>query len=987
MFSEESIGWNVKDNFVKHRMIDNSLMHKFASSSKILKRTKTLNVKIKKYGVKDYKHYVKLKTNIIQSLVEDTDNDISDNLSDTDCNVICRSFVENKDSVDDSETYIFTEEDFKKQTNTKSKEKINSKNTKGSIPKEKLSQAKCDTSVSKKHINISWQNVTKKNKDISHLSNNQSCINNEENTFKNNNDYLKAQANNQSLSQQVDSQISTSSITKSISKNMNESCIDSSMVISEFSSSQDSIIFKITSDESEIENYKEQNAVTSKSNTKLDSQNAPDSSSKYQASSCKSISLENVKDSDNEISTVIKLGNNHSKIKLAEADNKNLINSKNYSNTCESQKSKLLKNVRRNLMPVLEEDDLMNNDKDIKKDKNKEDNLNDDQLFVPITSSTWHSTPKKTRTNIFKNSSPNISSLNQQKGSEFDKNSQDKFDKIEQSDIKNSTNSDITEMLSPQQFEKIANIQTIASKNSKDINNILEKQKEKFCKEEKNFSQLNPIKDINQEVLLTDQENKMKAVENIEKQQSSPKENNTKNVHSKSCKILEKQNREKEFSKGKVINSFQLNEVDKDIEINLTKHGDKNELLNEFLHSDKKEHSTESKDSCNIQKQQLLFSKKDHAKNVHLKSCDNNSKEQDDLFKKEIAGVLQSNQIDKNTEIYSINHQDKTHSAKLQDSCNIQKQQSLLKITCSEIIDKKYTIINKQDNNISIEKNDINSQEEMSKAKETDNNIPITSDTDNEEDNANYMSLENKRLQQQKRLNLVMSSDSSQSEDEYIIIETSKKHNDDSDISCCNKDTFEDDVTNCEKINTDISCSKDSSMHSKEAATIPTKEKEDSPNVKKEMRKQTDETALLTSCTNENNNSSKSAASKNSLKEIQYSGNVLNNDDNQNGSIGDVESFQLRTSEDNASCVEESRNQISSRNKTDLLDKENFCDKSNQNEDRMSKYTSELGIRCKPRHEQNKESTKCSNVHLDISCHYRPYNVNNFLSFLILFFE
>lgn len=902
MYSEESIGWYATDNFVKDRMIDNSLMHKFASSSKILKRTKTLNIKIKKCGAIDYKHYVKLKTNIIRSLVDDTDNDISDILSDTDYSVICKSLIEDKDSVDDSKTYISTEEDVKKPTNTKSKEKINSKNTKGSTPKEKLSQAKRDTSVSKKHINISWQKVTKKNKDTSHLSNNQSCIN-EEDTFKNNNDYLKAQANNQSLSQQFDSQNSTSSVTKSISKNMNESCIDSSTMISEFSSSQDSAIFKIKSDESEIENYKEQNAVASKSNTELNSQNAPDSL-KYQASSLKSINLENIKDSDNEISTVIKAGNtrNREKIKLAEADNKNLINSKNYSNTYESQKSKLLKNVRRNLMPVLE-DDLMNNDKDIKKDKNKEDNLNDDQLLVPVASSTWHSTPKKTSA----------------KGSEFDKNLQDKFDKIEQSDIKNSTNSDITEMVFPQQFEKIAHIETTASKNSKeDINNILETQKEKFS-EEKNCSQLNSIKDINQEVLLTDQENEVKAVENIGKQQSSPKENNTKNVHSKSCKILEKQNREKEFSKGKIINSPQLNEVDKDAEINLTKHGNKNDLLNEFLRSDKKENSVESKNSCNIQKQQMLFSKKDHAKNVHLKSCDDNSKEQDEPFEKEIAGVLQSNQIDKNTEIYSIN-QDKTNSAKLQDSCNIQKQQ--VKITCSEIIDKKYTIINKQDNNVSIEKNDINSQEEVSKAKEIENNI--TSDT--EEDDANDLSPENKRLQQQKRLNLVMSSDSSQSEDEYIVIETSKNHekNNDSDISCCNKDTFKNNVTDYEKINTDISCSKE--------AIISTKEKEDSPNVKKEMKNQA-KTALLTNCTNENNNS----------------------------------------------CVEESKNEISSRNKTGLFDKENFCDKSSQNEDRMS----ELGIRCKSRHEQNKESTKFSNVHLDISCHYRPYNVKNFLYFFL----
>lgn len=905
MFSEEYIGWSVTDNFVKDRMIDNSLTYKFASSSKIRQRTKTLNVKIKKYGVKDYKHYVKLKTNIIRSLIEDTETDISDNLSDTDYNMIYSSLLQSKGSVDDSEIYISTEEDFKKQTNTKLKENV--KNTKASTSKKKLLQATCDVSVSKEHI--SWQKVTKKNEDISHLSNNQACINNDENTFKNNNDYLKAQVNNQSLSQQSDSQNNTFSITKSINENVNKSYIDSS--VSESNSPECAIFNEITSDESEIQNYIEQNAVTSKSGTKLE-QTLPNSLSKYQASSYKSINLENIEGSDNGTNIVTELENNNSH-KLAEADDKNLVKLKNYSNTYESHKSKLLKNVRRNLISVLDKTKLMNNDKDIEKNKNKEDRLNDDQLLVPITSST----PKETRTKVFKNLSPNISSLDQQKDFEFDKNLQDKFDKIERSDRKNSTIVDITEMLSPQQFEKIANIETVVLKKSKkDINNILEKQEEEFSKEdERNSFQLDPIKE---EVSLTDQESKMKstkAVENIKKQQSSPKENHTKNVHSKSCSnILEKQDGREEFSKGKVTNSLQLNDVDKDTEINLIKHEDKNDLSNQSLCSDKKEHSTESKDRCNIQMQQLLP-----------------------------------------------------------------------KITCSEIINKKYTIISKQDDNISIEKYDINSQEEISKAKEIDNNMSTTLETDNEEDNANYISPENKkRLQQQQRLNLVVSSDSSESEDEYIIIETSKKHNDDSDTSSCNKDTFENDVTNCEKINTDISCSKDNSIHSKEATPSLTKEKKDSSNVK--IRKQADETALLTSCTYENNNSSKFVGNKNSLKEIQYYGNVYNNDDNQNGSIGDIESFQLRVPEDNVSCIEEFRNQFSSRNKTDLLDKKNFCNKSNQGEDEVSEYSSELGIRCKPKHEQNKqEAAKRSNVHPDISCYCRPYNVNNFLFFLILF--
>ncbi|CAL1673249.1 unnamed protein product [Lasius platythorax] len=975
MYSDEDIGWSVEDNSVEDRMIDNSLIHKFMSSAKIRKRTKILNTKIKKYsGVKDYKHYIKLKTNVVRNVVEDTDTDNSDNLSDTDYDMIYNSLIQTKSSVDNSKRYIFTEEDckgFERKINTKHKEKNNIKNTKASIPKKKSLQAKCNTSASKKRIG--WQKVTKKNKDKSHLSNNQTCTNKEENIVKNNNDYLQAQSNNQSLSLPFDSQNSTTSnIVKSVNENMRESYIDSNAVVNESNSQNSTIFNEIKTSESEIQDYKQQNAVIDKSNTKLDSQNPPDSPSKYLASSSKS-SLKNIKSSDDEISTVIKLENNN-------------------SNTYESHKSKLLKNVRRNLTPVLEEALLMNNDKDIEEDKNEENGLNYSQLLVPTTSCTRHSTPiKKTRTNVAKNLSPDTSSMDQQKDSGFDEDSQDRFVKIEQSNIRSSTNPDIAEkmLVSPQQYEKIAEVETTTSENSKENtnnDNILEKQDNKEEKEfsreeeeEKNSSQLNPIdKDIKQEVRLTNQENKtkfVKAEEDIEKQQSlSPKENHAKDAHSKSCdNILKKQDiKEKESSsEGKVRNSLRLNEADKDADsIN---HENKNDLLNQSLHSYKM-HSTEPEDSCqkpDIQKQQSLSPKEDHVKDIHSKSCNNILEEQDsrkkESFKEEITDFFQSNQIDKDAEIYSINHQDKTHSMKLEDSCNIKKQQLLPKITYTEIINKKFAII-KQDNDINIEKNDIDSQEEISKAEEIDTNT-LTLETDNEEDNANYISPETKkRLQQQARLNLVVSSDSSQSDDEYVIVETSRKHDDDSDTSCCTKDMFENDETNCEKTNTDISCSKDSS---KEATPVPIKEKVkiDSPNIKKEIRKQADKTVLLTSCIYENNNSSKSDANKNSLKEIQYCENVYNDDDNQNKSIED-ESFQLRVSESNISCIsEESKNQSS------LLDKENFCNKSNQGEDRMSNCISELETGCKSRHEENKQvSTKCSNAHFDISCHYRPYN-------------
>ncbi|XP_070167087.1 putative leucine-rich repeat-containing protein DDB_G0290503 [Polyergus mexicanus] len=756
MSSHETIGWIVKDNRIKDRMIGNSLIHEFTPSSKIRRRTKTLNAKIKKYcGVKDYKQYVKLKTNVVRNVIDDTDTDNSDNLSDTDYDIIYNSLIQNKHSVDDPKRYIFNEEDckdFKRKVNTKHKEENRIRNMKINIPKRKLLQAKCNVSVSKRHINI-----------------------------------------------------------KKIAK-------------------------------------------------------------------VETIALENSKDINND-------------------------------NILEKQNNKKEKNSSQ-LNPI---------DKNI----NKKISLTNQKNKTKFMKA--EDTQKLQSLSLKENDAKNIHSK-----------SCDKILEEQDSREEESSNEKVRNSLQLNKVDKVAEIYLI---NDEDKNDLLNQSIDSYKKTHSAESEDSP---------------------DIHKQQSLfSKEDRVNDVHTKSCdNILEEQDSKKEESSdGKVINSLQLNEIDKDAEIYLINHKNKNDLLNQSINSYKKSHSTELEHSSDIH-MQLLFSKEDCIKDVHSKSCDNILKEQDnekrESFEQEITNFFQSNQIDKDTEIYSINHQDKTHSVKLKDSCNIEKKQLLPKITYSEIINKKYTIINKQDNNINIKKNDINSQEEISKAKEIDNNVSITLETDNEEDNANYVSPETKKwLQQQAKLNLVVSSDSSQSDDKYITIETSKKH-DNSGTSCC---------------------SKDSNICSKETTPVPTKEKEDPPNIKKEIRKQDDKTILLTSCTYENNNSFKSTVNQNSLKEIQYCGNVYN-DDNQNESIEDVESFHSRVSENNISCInEESINQFS-KNKS-LLNKENFCDKS---EDRMSDCMSELGTWCKPRHEQNKRvSTNCSNVQLDISSHYRPYNLQQLI--------
>lgn len=153
-----------------------------------------------------------------------------------------------------------------------------------------------------------------------------------------------------------------------------------------------------------------------------------------------------------------------------------------------------------------------------------------------------------------------------------------------------------------------------------------------------------------------------------------------------------------------------------------------------------------SDDSCDIQKQQLLSSKENRIKDVHSKSYNNilnKDNRQKDEEKEEKD--LQLNQVNQDTKTYLINQEEKTCMAS-EDMCDIQKQ-LLPKVKCIEILNKKYKVIDK---------------EEMIDA-------PMASETDNEEDNANYVSPETKkRLQQRARLNLVASSDSSESSDEEI---------------------------------------------------------------------------------------------------------------------------------------------------------------------------------------------------------------------------
>lgn len=242
---------------------------------------------------------------------------------------------------------------------------------------------------------------------------------------------------------------------------------------------------------------------------------------------------------------------------------------------------------------------------------------------------------------------------------------------------------------------------------------------------------------------------------------------------------------------------------------------------------------------------------------------------------------------------------------KLENTHDVQKQQILPKVMNTKILNKRYKIINKKDNvvknniditdNISnntditnectpVKKNTLihcpdiidhtdNWQKATVNAEEIDASVAL--ETDNEEINMNYVSPQiKKRLQQQARLNLVVSSDSNESDnevnlvvssnsnesdDEYVTTKTSQKHIDGSGTNCSNEDTLKNNETNCASKQTDIS-------HDKETISVPAEvvKIDDLRNIKERIKEKTES---LTSCTYENNDLFLSTTNENLIKE------------------------------------------------------------------------------------------------------------------------
>lgn len=348
---------------------------------------------------------------------------------------------------------------------------------------------------------------------------------------------------------------------------------------------------------------------------------------------------------------------------------------------------------------------------------------------------------------------------------------------------------------------------------------------------------------------------------------------------------------------------------------------------------------------------------------------------------KEEKDFSQLNETDKDTKAHSINQEDKTYM-KLENAHNVEKQHILPKVMYTEVLNKKYKIIKKDNdvesnetidninnNNMDVANKDTlikkntslcysdisdydtdNWQENAVNAEEIDASIALG--TDNEDVNLNYISPQTKkRLQQQARLNLVVNSDSSDSDDECVTTKTSQKFIDNADTNRCSEnDMLKNDETNCDSKQTNIYIPIEDTL-------IPTEVvKLDSTNVKKGIKKKAE------SLRYKNNDVFQFTTNENPLKETQYCENVHNNDRNENAGS------QLKVSESNVSYNnKESINQFRNHKHSPLSNKKYIYTKSNENEEI---------VRAEYEHNAQASTKSCSNAHINISCQYRPSNVS-----------
>lgn len=88
----ETIGWRTVRNSVTERLSDHSLIHNLAPCRRLRRRTKALNVTLRRFsGIKSYSQYVKIRTTVLRNISDDSNIDDSGSFSEEDYAILHKS--------------------------------------------------------------------------------------------------------------------------------------------------------------------------------------------------------------------------------------------------------------------------------------------------------------------------------------------------------------------------------------------------------------------------------------------------------------------------------------------------------------------------------------------------------------------------------------------------------------------------------------------------------------------------------------------------------------------------------------------------------------------------------------------------------------------------------------------------------------------------------------------------------------------------------
>ncbi|XP_020282329.1 uncharacterized protein PFB0765w-like [Pseudomyrmex gracilis] len=771
-----SFGWPVTDNNVTKRMIDNSLTHTFLPSQKIRRRTKILNNLQKNRKLKTYNQYIMLKTSVLRNVKDDTETDYDTGLTDGECSLIYNSPAKQTQYVTENfEKYIFFSDDEcvkskKKKTKTaanikaKMQEEQVTKKKKEMVPEvQNEKSVSCHTEASETH-GLGWQDVTKHNGNISQLPDNLArtadvFLNNKEDNV----NYINKYVNNRDTNVTIDKAISqnvTHSNRTSIDSNVIENYeIDFINNIEDFEIDEN-MEDKLNCDQLLSYNTKSQHDAssieTAFDNMSLDQQeDLQDELDKIEESSKSDIKnlshldiMQEMLDCPKELKEIAEaiILNDFREVteNTCYSDIKNPDTSKEANEFFkEEQNFPCIDQVDKDVS-INQEETIYSiqevNSCDIK-----------EQILPPPERSLVkdkHSKVCKNLNNIFEEQDKRETiSLSNQESNNFPR-----LNQVDNNVDVNSISQDEVQLIKAEESPHQNSL-------AKVLHSTGEEDKQNSSKEQNNVSVSTNQKDMIHFMQTPD-------LFDVQIQEiSSSKQSPRNNVHSKICNNIsqDKNNRQIQVVSNQE-NSCDLNASDKNTESDTISQEN-------TIHCTKTEEFSDARPTTEQSpKTDVLSPKQNQEQDIY--SCIDISEEQNNEEVKEFV-----EQVDEELTNYSINNEDKTPVTKSEVTCNTAKEQLSLRVTGCEIINTKYRIdkriddvsdnVDKIDNSLIDECSPIKNNMLINSTNVSDYNIDknAISEIDYEKNDECYISRARKRREQLERLNLVVCSDSSESDD------------------------------------------------------------------------------------------------------------------------------------------------------------------------------------------------------------------------------